>query len=61
MNVVKNERRKSALERITRQLQLGTKPERVEGNTTINLVPLTKEDIAKKEVEINNLKAVIIQ
>lgn len=51
----KEERQQSALERLQRQLQVGTKPEKINGKTTGNQVPLTSTDKARIEREIEIL------
>ena len=51
----KEERQQSALERLQRQLQVGTKPEKINGKTTGNQVPLTSTDKARIEREITIL------
>ena len=51
----KVERQQSALERLQRQLQVGTKPEKINGKTTGNQVPLTSTDKARIEREITIL------
>lgn len=51
----KEERQQSALERLQRQLQVGTKPEKINGRTTGNQVPLTSTDKARIEREITIL------
>jgi len=51
----KVERQQSALERLQRQLQVGTKPEKINGRTTGNQVPLTSTDKARIEREITIL------
>ena len=51
----REERQQNALERLQRQLQVGTKPEKIDGKTTGNQVPLTSNDKARIEKEINIL------
>ena len=51
----KTERQMSALARLQQQLQVGTKPEKINGRTTGNQVPLTSTDKARIEKEINIL------
>jgi len=51
----KTERQQSALARLQQQLQVGTKPEKIEGITTGNQVPLTSTDKARIEREIESL------
>lgn len=53
----KVERQQSALERLQRQLQVGTKPEKINGKTTGNQVPLTSNDKARIEKEITILSS----
>jgi hypothetical protein len=53
----KVERQQSALERLQRQLQVGTKPEKIDGKTTGNQVPLTSNDKARIEKEITILSS----
>lgn len=53
----KVERQQSALERLQRQLQVGTKPEKINGKTTGNQVPLTSNDKARIEKEITMLSS----
>ncbi len=50
-----NERQQRALARLQQQLQVGTKPEKINGKTTGNQVPLTSNDKARMEKEINIL------
>jgi hypothetical protein len=50
-----NERQQRALARLQQQLQVGTKPEKINGKTTGNQVPLTSNDKARIEKEINIL------
>jgi len=45
----------SALARLQQQLQVGTKPEKINGRTTGNQVPLTSNDKARIEKEITIL------
>jgi len=52
---LKEQRQQSALERLQRQLQVGTKPEKINGKTTGNQVPLTSTDKARIEREITIL------
>ena len=49
------QRQMSALARLQQQLQVGTKPEKIEGKTTGNQVPLTSNDKARIEREITTL------
>ena len=49
------QRQMSALVRLQQQLQVGTKPEKIEGKTTGNQVPLTSNDKARIEREITTL------
>ena len=51
----RTERQQSALERLQRQLQVGTKPEKINGKTTGNQVSLTSNDKARIEKEITIL------
>ena len=51
----KEQRQQSALARLQQQLQVGTKPEKIEGKTTGNQVPLTSTDKARIEKEITSL------
>jgi len=51
----KEERQMSALARLQQQLQVGTKPEKINGKTTGNQVPLTSNDKARIEKEITIL------
>jgi hypothetical protein len=51
----KTERQMSALARLQQQLQVGTKPEKINGRTTGNQVPLTSNDKARIEKEITIL------
>lgn len=53
----KEERQANALERLQRQLQVGTKPEKINGKTTGNQVPLTSTDKARIEKEITILSS----
>ena len=52
---LKEQRQQSALARLQQQLQVGTKPEKIEGRTTGNQVPLTSTDKARIEREIETL------
>lgn len=52
---LKEQRQQSALARLQQQLQVGTKPEKIEGRTTGNQVPLTSTDKARIEREITSL------
>ncbi len=49
------ERQKRALARLQQQLQVGTKPEKINGKTTGNQVPLTDKDRVRIEREISIL------
>lgn len=51
----KEQRQQSALARLQQQLQVGTKPEKINGKTTGNQVPLTSNDKARIEKEITTL------
>jgi hypothetical protein len=51
----KEQRQQSAFARLQKQLQVGTKPEKIEGRTTGNQVPLTSTDKARIEREIESL------
>ena len=51
----KEQRQQSALVRLQQQRQVGTKPEKIEGRTTGNQVPLTSTDKARIEREITSL------
>lgn len=51
----KEQRQMSALARLQQQLQVGTKPEKIDGKTTGNQVPLTSNDKARIEREIETL------
>lgn len=53
----KEQRQQSALVRLQQQLQVGTKPEKIEGRTTGNQVPLTSTDKARIEREITSLSS----
>lgn len=53
----KEQRQQSALARLQQQLQVGTKPEKIEGKTTGNQVPLTSTDKARIEREITSLSS----
>ena len=53
----KEERQQSALARLQQQLQVGTKPEKINGRTTGNQVPLTDKDKVRIEKEINILSS----
>ena len=52
---LKEQRQQSALARLQQQLQVGTKPEKINGKTTGNQVPLTSTDKARIEREIETL------
>ena len=49
------DRRKSALDRLTKQLEVGVKPEKVNGKTTNNQISLTDKDRKRIEKEIEIL------
>lgn len=49
------ERQQRALARLQQQLQVGTKPEKINGKTTGNQVPLTDKDKVRIEKEIESL------
>ena len=49
------QRQMSALARLQQQLQVGTKPEKINGKTTGNQVPLSSTDKARIEREITTL------
>ena len=51
----KEQRQHSALARLQQQLQVGTKPEKINGKTTGNQVPLSSTDKARIEREITTL------
>lgn len=51
----KIERQQSALARLQQQLQVGTKPEKIDGKTTGKQVPLTDKDKVRIEKEITIL------
>jgi hypothetical protein len=51
----KEQRQQSALARLQQQLQVGTKPEKINGKTTGDQVPLTSTDKARIEREIESL------
>jgi len=51
----KEERQQNVLARLQQQLQVGTKPEKINGRTTGNQVPLTSNDKARIEKEITIL------
>jgi hypothetical protein len=51
----KEQRQQSALARLQQQLQVGTKPEKINGKTTGNQVPLSSTDKARIEREITTL------
>jgi len=53
----KTERQQSVLVKLQRQLQVGTKPEKIDGSTTGNQVPLTSNDKARIEKEITILSS----
>lgn len=48
-------RRESAKKMLEAQLKRGTKPEKIDGKTTSNQVPLTSADIARINREIETL------
>ena len=54
---LKEQRQQSALARLQQQLQVGTKPEKINGRTTGNQVPLTSTDKARIEREITSLSS----
>lgn len=49
-------RRQSALSLLETQLKRGTKPEKVDGKTTTNMIPLSDGDKRRIQNEIENLK-----
>jgi hypothetical protein len=49
------DRKQNALARLQQQLQVGTKPEKINGKTTGNQVSLTSNDKARIEKEIEIL------
>ena len=51
----KEQRQQSALARLQQQLQVGTKPEKIDGKTTGKQVPLTDKDKVRIEREIETL------
>jgi len=51
----KEKRQKHALAKLQQQLQVGTKPEKINGRTTGNQVPLTDKDKVRIEREISIL------
>jgi hypothetical protein len=51
----REERQNYALVKLQEQLQVGTKPEKIEGKTTSNQVPLTDKDKVRIEKEIKIL------
>lgn len=51
----REERQLAARERLERQLQVGTKPEKINGKTTGKQVPLTDNDKVRIEKEIEIL------
>jgi len=51
----REERQQNALVRLQKQLQVGTKPEKIDGRTTGGQVPLTSNDKARIEKEITIL------
>jgi hypothetical protein len=51
----KLQKQQSALARLQRQLQVGTKPEKIADKTTGNQVPLTDKDKVRIEREIEIL------
>lgn len=51
----REQRQQRALARLQQQLQVGTKPEKINGKTTGNQVPLTDKDRVRIEREISNL------
>jgi len=48
-------RRRNALTRLEAQLVTGTKPEKIEGKTTANRIPLTEGNIKRINAEILTL------
>jgi hypothetical protein len=56
----KNNQRLSALTSLEKQLVAGTKPAKVEGRTTRDLVPLTDSDRDRITKEIGILKSRIV-
>lgn len=50
-------RRQSALNLLETQLKRGTKPEKVDGKTTTNMIPLSDADRKRITNEIENLKS----
>jgi len=51
----REQRQQRALARLQQQLKVGTKPEKIDGRTTGNQVPLTDKDRVRIEREISNL------
>jgi hypothetical protein len=51
----KKERQQYALVKLQQQLQVGTKPEKIDGSTTGKQVPLTDKDKVRIEKEITIL------
>jgi hypothetical protein len=51
----KTERQQYALVKLQQQLQVGTKPEKIDGSTTGKQVPLTDKDKVRIEKEITIL------
>jgi len=51
----KIERQQTALVKLQQQLQVSTKPEKIDGKTTGNQVPLTDKDKVRIEKEIKVL------
>jgi hypothetical protein len=49
-------RRLSALELLSNQLKKGTKPEKIEGKTTLNQIPLSEKDTTRISKQIEVLK-----
>lgn len=59
-NTPKNNQRIVALTLLETQLAAGTKPAKVEGRTTKDLVPLTDTDRTRIKKEIETLKSRIV-
>jgi hypothetical protein len=50
-------RRESARKLLEAQLKRGTKPEKVDGKTTNNMIPLTPTDVTRINREIERLES----
>ncbi len=57
MNINRKMRTERSIKRLEEQLNSGVKPEKVDGKTTNNRIPLTDKDRTRIETEIANAKS----